>query len=173
MQYSEISSKFLHNSISYEHFFNEILQIGQNLSFKNYSRYLYWSWIHANRTLWFKMPRPFLTSFPQLKCNFKSWDFTSNLSTYTIYHFELELSWVFYWLLMVWPDPSLFHVNFWYLFQNLIKFTRAGGGDCTQLMEAVSMLSDICREVESIMLLDNMQGWENPEPSNSVISHVS
>lgn len=60
-----------------------------------------------------------------------------------------------------------------FLFQNLIKFTKAGGGDCTELMRAVSMLSDICREVENIMLLDNMQGWENREPANSVILHVS
>nr|XP_022325334.1 titin-like isoform X5 [Crassostrea virginica] len=57
------------------------------------------------------------------------------------------------------------------LLKNLIKFTKAGGGDCTQLMKAVSMLSDICREVESIMLLDNMEGWDTPEPASSVILH--
>ncbi|XP_062595919.1 titin-like isoform X3 [Saccostrea cucullata] len=57
------------------------------------------------------------------------------------------------------------------LLKNLIKFTKAGGGDCVELLKAVSMLSDICREVENIMLLDNMEGWENPEPAHCVISH--
>lgn len=35
------------------------------------------------------------------------------------------------------------------------------------------MLSDICWEVESIMLLDNMQGWDNFEFLNFVILYVS
>lgn len=61
------------------------------------------------------MPRPFLTRFFHVKYNFRSWDLTSTLSTCLLRIWvRTELS-VFYWLSMVWPDPSLFHVISWCL----------------------------------------------------------
>lgn len=61
-----------------------------------------------------------------------------------------------------------------FAFQSLIKYTALAGGDCTQLISAVQMLTDLCREVENLMLLDRVQGYDGDvKDLGPVIRHVS
>ncbi|KAJ8321036.1 hypothetical protein KUTeg_002623 [Tegillarca granosa] len=58
------------------------------------------------------------------------------------------------------------------LLKSLIKYTALAGGDCTQLISAVQMLTDLCREVENLMFLDKVQGYDgNVKDLGPVIRH--
>ncbi|KAK3083319.1 hypothetical protein FSP39_019350 [Pinctada imbricata] len=58
------------------------------------------------------------------------------------------------------------------LLKNLIKYTVASGGDCTELIAAVQMLTDICRQVDQIMLLQNLQGYHgDTEKLGPILRH--
>ncbi|XP_069107585.1 twitchin-like isoform X2 [Argopecten irradians] len=60
------------------------------------------------------------------------------------------------------------------LLKNLMKYTSQAGGDCSQLMSVVQMLDDLCQEVDNIMLLDSVQGYQgNIHELGPVIRHES
>ncbi|CAG2254198.1 unnamed protein product [Mytilus edulis] len=46
------------------------------------------------------------------------------------------------------------------LLKTLIKLTAQSGGDCSGLMAAVQMLTEICRTMEDIVLLDKIEGYQ-------------
>ena len=59
------------------------------------------------------------------------------------------------------------------VFQTLIKLTAQGGGDCSGLMAAVQMLSEICRTMEDIVLLDRIEGYQGDvKELGPVLKHV-
>ncbi|XP_021352030.1 titin-like isoform X3 [Mizuhopecten yessoensis] len=60
------------------------------------------------------------------------------------------------------------------LLKNLMKYTSQAGGDCSQLMSVVQMLDELCQEVDNIMLLDTVQGYDgNIHDLGPVIRHES